>query len=186
MKVDFGAKEILFPMPVLMIGTYDENGIPDCMNAAWGSIGDTKQVFICLDPLHKTVKNILAKKEFTVSPGTLKSVIACDYLGIASGNDTPDKIKKAGFTLEKAKNVDAPLFAELPLSLECRLISYDEKSCHLFGEIVNIVADDSILTDGKIDIKKLEPITYNPVDHTYHAVNNEAAAKAFNCGLQLK
>jgi len=186
MRANFGAKEILFPMPVLMIGTYDEKGTPDCMNAAWGGIGDTKQIFICLSPEHKTVKNILASKEFTVSPAVLDKVVECDYFGIASGNSVENKVEKAGFHCVKSENVNAPVFDELPVTLECKLISYDEESCHLFGEIVNVNADESVLTDGKIDISKLKPITYNPVSHTYHLVNGEPAAQAFKCGTQIK
>ena len=185
MRVNFGAKEILYPMPVLIIGTYDENGNANAMNAAWGSIGDTAQVFICLAPEHKTVKNIMAKKAFTVSVGTKEELKACDYVGIVSGNTENDKIKKAGFTVTKSEFVDAPVINELPFTLECKLISYDEKSCHLFGEIVNISADDSILTEGKIDYKKLQPITFDPVSHHYIELG-EVAGNAFKDGLELK
>ena len=186
MRTDIGAKEILFPMPVLIVGTYDENGKPDAMNAAWGGIGDTKEVFLCLDGSHKTVKNLLKTKEFTVSPANLAGVIPADYVGIESSNKVENKIEKSGLHAEKSKNVNAPAFEEFPVTLECRLKSYDEKTSHLFGEIVNITADESVLTDGKIDISKLKPISYNPVAHTYHVVNGEACAAAFSCGAVLK
>jgi len=185
MRKNLGAKEMLYPMPVLIIGTYDENGNADAMNAAWGSIGDTAQVFICLAPEHKTVKNIMAKKAFTVSVGTKNQLAACDYVGIVSGNDVSNKIEKSGFTVTKSEFVDAPVINELPFTLECKLISYDEKSCHLFGEIVNISADDSILTDGKVDYKKLQPITFDPVSHKYIELG-EVAGNAFKDGLKLK
>lgn len=186
MRTEIGAKEILFPMPVLIIGSYDENGKADAMNAAWGGIGDTKEVFLCLDASHKTVKNILKTKEFTVSPATLAGLIPADYVGIESANKVENKIEKSGLHVEKAKNVNAPVFQEFPLSLECRLKSYDEKTSHLFGEIINIIADDSVLTDGKIDIAKLKPLSYNPVDHTYHLVNADSCGQAFSCGAVLK
>ncbi|MCR4627238.1 MAG: flavin reductase, partial [Treponema sp.] len=128
MRKNLGAKEILYPMPVLIIATYDENGNADAMNAAWGSIGDTAQVFICLSPEHKTVKNIMAKKAFTVSVGTKNQLAACDYVGIVSGNTESKKIEKSGFTVTKSEFVDAPVINELPYTLECKLISYDEKS----------------------------------------------------------
>ena len=185
MRKNLGAKEILYPMPVLIIATYDENGNADAMNAAWGSIGDTAQVFICLSPEHKTVKNIMAKKAFTVSVGTKNQLAACDYVGIVSGNTESKKIEKSGFTVTKSEFVDAPVINELPYTLECKLISYDEKSCHLFGEIVNITADESILTDGKIDYKKLQPITYDPVNH-YYIELGEVAGHAFKDGQKLK
>ncbi len=185
MRKNLGAKEILYPMPVLIIATYDENGNADAMNAAWGSIGDTAQVFICLSPEHKTVKNIMAKKAFTVSVGTKNQLAACDYVGIVSGNTESKKIEKSGFTVTKSEFVDAPVINELPYTLECKLISYDEKSCHLFGEIVNISADESILTDGKIDYKKLQPITYDPVNH-YYIELGEIAGHAFKDGQKLK
>ncbi len=185
MRKNLGAKEILYPMPVLIIATYDENGNADAMNAAWGSIGDTAQVFICLSPEHKTVKNIMAKKAFTVSVGTKNQLTACDYVGIVSGNTESKKIEKSGFTVTKSEFVDAPVINELPYTLECKLISYDEKSCHLFGEIVNISADESILTDGKIDYKKLQPITYDPVNH-YYIELGEVAGHAFKDGQKLK
>ncbi len=186
MRTSFGPKEILFPMPVLIIGTYDENGNPDAMNAAWGSIGDTKEVFICLSPEHKTVKNLLKTKEFTVSPATLASVIPADYVGIVSANKEADKIKKSGLHASKAENVNAPQFDEFPVSLECRLKSFDESCGHLFGEIVNVNADESVLTEGKIDIAKLKPITYNSAAHTYHVVSGESCGNAFSCGSALK
>ena len=186
MRSDVGAKEILFPMPVLIVGTYDENGKPDAMNAAWGGIGDTKEVFLCLDASHKTVKNLLKTKEFTVSPATLASVIPADYVGIESANKVENKIEKSGLHAEKSKKVNAPVFSEFPVTLECRLKSYDEKTSHLFGEIVNITADDSVLSDVKIDIAKVKPISYNPVAHTYHLVNAESCGAAFSCGSVLK
>ncbi|MBQ6945100.1 MAG: flavin reductase family protein [Ruminococcus sp.] len=185
MRKNLGAKAILYPMPVLIIGSYDENGVPDAMNAAWGGISEETQISICVSEDHKTTANILSCKAFTVSIADAENVIAADYVGVVSGNNEPDKIKKAGWTAVKSENVDAPLFNELPLALECKLISYDEESCRLVGEIVNVCADERILTDGKVDLSKFSPITYDPVNHDYITLGDKVG-KAFSDGLKLK
>ena len=186
MRRNFGAKAYLYPMPVLIIGTYDENGKPNAMNAAWGGISEETQISICVSEDHKTTENFLKRKAFTVSIADVENMIAADYVGIVSGNNEPDKIAKAGWTAEKSEFVDAPLFKELPMALECKLISYDENSCSLVGEIVNVNADESILTpDGKVDLEKFHPITYDPVNHTYRVVG-EVCGKAFSDGRKLK
>jgi flavin reductase (DIM6/NTAB) family NADH-FMN oxidoreductase RutF len=185
MRKNLGAKAILYPMPVLIIGSYDENGVPDAMNAAWGGISEETQISICVSEDHKTTANILSRKAFTVSIADAENVIAADYVGIVSGNNEPDKIKKAGWTAVKSKNVNAPLFNQLPLALECKLISYDEESCRLVGEIVNVCADERILTDGKVDLSKFSPITYDPVNHDYITLGDKVG-KAFSDGLKLK
>ena len=121
----------MFPMPVLMIGTYGEDGTPDVMNAAWGGITLEDEITICIDTSHKTWANIAARKAFTVAFGTADKVAACDYLGLVSGNKTPDKVKKSGFTLTKSEFVDAPVVNELPLVLECELVSMNEENCNV-------------------------------------------------------
>ena len=185
MKKDFGKQTYMFPMPVLIIATYDENGTPDAMNAAWGGIHDTNQIGICLSPEHKTVKNILAKKAFTVSMADAKNVVPCDYVGVVSGNNVSNKIETAGWTVTKSAVVDAPVINELPMCLECTLVSYDEKSGYMVGDIVNVSAEESVLTDGKIDATKVEPITYDPVSHKYLKLG-QAVGTAFKDGLALK
>ena len=152
MRKNFGAKPYLYPQPVFIIATYGEDGTPDAMNAAWGGISDDTQISLCLSAGHKTVKNILARKAFTVSMADAAHVTACDYVGVVSANQTPDKLERAGFHTTKSEFVDAPLIDELPMAVECRLVSYDEESCRLVGEIGNVSADESILgADGKID-----------------------------------
>ena len=186
MRKNFGAKSWMYPMPVLIIGTYDESGTPDAMNAEWGMISDTDKVTICLDASHKTVKNILVKKDFTVSMADAKNVIAVDYVGIVSGNDVPDKLTKTGWHVTKSEFVDAPIFEDLPMTLECKMISYDEETELMTGEIVNICVDESILgEDGKIDLTKFQPITYDPVHHNYLTLG-EKIGNAFKDGKQLK
>ena len=186
MRNNFGAKSWLYPMPVLIIGTYDESGTPDAMNAAWGMISDTDKVTICLDASHKTVKNILVKKDFTVSMADAKNVIAVDYVGIVSGNDVPDKLTKTGWHITKSEFVDAPIFEELPMTLECKMLSYDEEAELMTGEIVNICVDESILgEDGKIDLTKFQPITYDPVHHDYLTLGGKVG-NAFKDGRKIQ
>ena len=186
MRKNYGAKAMLYPMPVLIIGSYDENGTPDAMNAAWGGISEETQISICVSEDHKTTKNILARSAFTVSVADAENVVACDYVGVVSGNKEPEKIKKTGWTVLKSEFVDAPLFEELPMALECKLISYDEESCRLVGEIINVCADERILNaEGKIDLEKFSPITYDPVHHTYRKLG-EVVGQAFSDGLKLK
>lgn len=181
MKVDFGKKTFLYPMPVFIIATYDKDGNADAMNAAWGGIHDTDQIGICIAPEHKTAENLLLKKAFTVSMADAKHVAECDYVGLVSGNKEPEKLKKAGFTVTKSKFVDAPVINELSMCLECELVSYDEETGCMVGNIVNVSADESVLTDGKIDPAKLDPIIYDSVNHTYVKLG-EVAGNAFSDG----
>lgn len=185
MKVNFGTQTFMYPMPVLIIASYGPDGTPDAMNAAWGGIHDTNQIGICLSPEHKTVKNILDRKAFTVSMADAAHVAACDYVGIVSGNKEPAKVQKAGFTVTKSETVDAPVINELPMALECKLVSYDENSGYMVADIVNVCADESVLTDGKIDPSKFNPITYDPVNHTYIKLG-EVVGRAFQDGKSLK
>lgn len=185
MRKNFGPKPWLYPMPVLIIGTYDEAGVPDAMNAAWGMISDMNKVTICLDARHKTVKNIMMKKAFTVSMADAKNVIAADYVGIISGNDVPDKVAKTGWHVIKSEHVDAPIFDELPMTLECKMLSYDEESELMTGEIVNICIDESILDDkGNVDLSKFKPITYDAANHDYVTLG-EKVGDAFSTGKKL-
>ena len=172
-------------MPVLIIAAYDEEGVPNAMNAAWGGMFTDEHIGICISQGHKTTKNILATKAFTVSMATAEQVVACDYVGIVSGNRERDKVAKAGFTTERSEVVNAPIIKELPMTLECEMVSYDEESCHLVGRIVNVSADESILTDGKIDYAKLRPITYDPVNHHYVELGAKVG-NAFSDGKKLK
>ena len=186
MRKNFGAKPMCYPMPVYIIGTYGADGTPNAMNAAWGGISEDTEISICVSAGHKTTKNILERKAFTVSMATADHVAACDCVGIVSGNKEPDKFAMAGFHATKSEFVDAPLIDELPMALECRLISYDPESCRLVGEIVNVSADESVLGEnGKVDAAKLRPITYDPMNHHY-LVLGEQLGQAFHDGLKLK
>ena len=186
MRKNFGAKPYTYPQPVLIIASYDENGIADAMNAAWGGISDDTQISMCLSAGHKTVKNILKRKAFTVSMADAAHVTECDYVGMVSANDVPDKLSRAGFHATTSEFVDAPLIDELPMALERRLVRYDEASCRLVGEIVNVSADERILGEnGKIDPAKLQPITFDPVNNAYLKLG-EKVGNAFKDGVKLK
>ena len=186
MRKNFGAKAICYPMPVFIIGTYNADGTPNAMNAAWGGISEEQEISICVDSGHKTAENLKLRKAFTVSMATAEYMAACDYVGIVSGNKAPDKFVKAGFHATKSEFVDAPLIEELPMTLECEVISYDEDTCRLVGKIVNVCAEESVLGDnGKVDVAKLRPITYDPMNHQY-LVLGEKVGQAFHDGLALK
>lgn len=184
MRKDFGKKTWFYPLPVLIVGTYDENGKPDAMNAAWGGIYDSNQVVLCLSEGHKTTKNIKIKGAFTVSFADAVHVVEADYVGIVSANDTDNKMEKAGFNTIKSEYVDAPIINELPLALECKLVKVNEDG-NIIGEIVNVSADESILNnDGNIDPAKLQAIAFDPVQNTYIKLG-EKVGNAFKDGAQL-
>lgn len=185
MRKSFGVKPMVYPMPVFIIGTYDENGIPNAMNAAWGGISEENEISICISEDHKTTKNLLLKGAFTVSMATADYVKQCDYVGIESGNKVENKLERCGLHTVKSEFVDAPIILELPMAVECRLKNYDPESCRLVGEIVNVSCDESVLTDGKIDPEKLRPITYDSANHTYRVVG-EVVGEAFSDGLIFK
>ena len=185
MRKNFGPKPFLYPQPVFIIATYDEDGTPNAMNAAWGGISEENEISMCIAEDRKTVANAVAHGAFTVSMGTADQIAACDYVGIVSGNKEKDKFAKAGFHAVKSEFVDAPLIAELPMAVECNLKSYDPETCRMVGEVVNVCADESVLTDGKIDPAKLKPIVFDGVHHTYHVLG-EKVGKAFSDGLKLK
>lgn len=185
MRKDFGAKTWLYPMPVLIVGSYDENGNPDAMNAAWGGIYDTNLVMVCLADEHKTTENIKKTGAFTLSFATAQTVIPCDYVGIVSANDVPDKFERAGFHATKSNYVNAPIIDELPMTVECRLQKLNEDGICI-GEIVNISADESILDEnGKVDAKKLDPIIYDSVSHAYWSFGDKVG-RAFSDGKKIK
>ena len=172
-------------MPVLIVGTYDENCAPNAMNAAWGGIYDTNLVMVCLADDHKTTENIKKTGAFTLSFATAKTVVPCDYVGIVSANDEPDKFAKAGFHATKSEYVNAPIIEELPMTVECKLLKFNEDGICI-GEIVNVSADESILDEkGKVDAKKLDPIIYDSVTHAYWNFG-EKVGKAFSDGLKIK
>lgn len=185
MRKNFGKKTWFYPLPVLIIGSYDENGKADAMNAAWGGIYDSDKVVLCLSENHKTTQNIKKRGAFTVSFADTAHVVEADYVGLVSANEVEDKLERAGFHTTKSEFVDAPLIDELPMTLECKLIEVNEDG-NIIGEIVNVNADDSVLgEDGMIDATKLQAISYDPVHNTYVKMG-EKVGNAFSDGANLE
>ena len=184
MRKDFKANSWLYPQPVLIIGTYDKNDIPNAMNAAWGAMYDYSKVIIALAP-HKTTENLLVHKAFTLSFATKETIAASDYVGVVSGKKVPNKVEKAGLTPIKAGKVHAPLFAEYPLTLECEVEKYDDETGYLVGKIVNVSVDESIIKDGKVDTDKINAVVFDPIKLKYRLVG-EIVADAFQVGMSLK
>ena len=183
-RKSFGAKPLSYPQPVWIIATYDENGVPNAMNAAWGGISEEKEISVCLSPGHKTCLNFAKTGAFTVSMADAAHVAACDYVGISTGNKTEDKFARAGFTATKSELVNAPIINELAVCLECRVVSYDTESCILRGEIVNVSVDESAMTDGKVDVAKVAPICFDPFNRAYHVLG-EKVGDAWGSGKPL-
>jgi flavin reductase (DIM6/NTAB) family NADH-FMN oxidoreductase RutF len=184
MKKSFGQKTIITPLPVLILATYDENGVPNAMNAAWGGQYDVNEIFVSLSR-HKTTDNLLLKQAFTVSFATADTVIESDYFGIESGRKV-NKIEAAGFTVTKSEVVDAPIIDQYPLTLECRVkeLQDDTNGYILIGEVVNMTADESILTDGEVDLGKLKAICFDSSANKYRVIG-DAVGDAFACGAAL-
>ncbi|MBD5561015.1 MAG: flavin reductase family protein [Clostridia bacterium] len=184
MRKDFGSQPWLVPQLVALVAAYDENEVPNVMNAAWGGTYANNQIMLCISAGHRTTKNIMARKAFTVSIADEANLVAADYVGIVSGNKVPDKFAKAGFHAVKSQFVDAPLIEEIPLALECRLAGLTESGC-VIGEVVNVSADESILAeDGKPDIAKMRAISFDPVHHDYLLIG-ESVGQAFRDGRRL-
>ena len=182
-RKNFGAKPLSYPQPVWIIATYDENGVPDAMNAAWGGLSDENEISICLSPNHQTCRNFVRTGAFTVSMADAAHVAGCDYVGIASASQVSDKFARAGFTATKSELVNAPIINELAVCLECRVRSFDRESCILKGEIVNVSVDERAMTEGRLDLKKAAPICIDPFNHTYHVIG-EAVGEAWSSGKE--
>lgn len=182
MRKNIGVKTYLYPQPVLVIATYNEDNSPNAMTAAWGGMSDYDKVSIALSD-HKSTKNILRNKAFTISIGTKETAAACDYVGLVSGEKVPDKFKKAGFTAESGM-VNAPLIKELPLAVECEFVSFENEV--LLGKIINVSVDDSLINeDGSVDSSRFNPICFDPITHNYLSLG-DAVAKAFEVGKNIK
>ena len=184
----FGSKPWMLPQPVLILGTYDKEGKINAMNAAWGGQWDMHEIIISLGS-HQTTDNLAVNPEFTVAFATAETLVAADYVGIVSGRNTPDKMERTGWTAEKAPNVNAPVFKDFPMTLECRVkqkIDESETGYFLVAEIVNILCDEKYLSeDGTPDVALMELITYDPVHHTYIQLG-KTVGKAFEDGKLLK
>lgn len=187
MRKNIKTTEAIFPMPVLLVATYNDDGTIDVMNAAWGTMLSRDIVVLNLTETHKTVKNIRERKAFTVSIADAKHVVEADYFGVVSGNDTKNKFEISGLTAVKSENVDAPIITEFPLCMECEFIEYqsDEYGCGVVAKVVNVTADESVMNGDKVDISLVNAIAFDPYTHGYYKVN-ERVGNAFKDGFQLK
>ena len=187
MKKDLGVKDYLFPMPVAMIATYGPDGKVDVMNMAWGTLCDSNMVLCNLTESHKTVKNMKAGSDFTISLATKPLMAASDYFGMASGNVVQDKFERSGLHAVPSKHVKAPVIEEYPLTLECRFhkdYCDDEGNYMVYGEIVNVLADETILNaDGSFNFEAWKPILFSSLDATYYEIGPKAG-KAFSVGKE--
>ena len=184
----FGQKAWMLPQPVLIIGTYNSDGTPNAMNAAWGGQWDSKEIMISMGA-HATTENLARCEEFTVAFATKNTMVASDFVGIVSAKNDPEKMQKTGWTAIKSENVNAPVFTDFPMTLECRIlrkIDESEEGYYIVAEIVNILVNEEYLAeDGKPDVVKMQLITYDPVHHGYIALGKRVG-NAFSDGKQLK
>ena len=187
MKTQIKTTEAIFPMPVLLISTFNEDGSVDVMNAAWGTMLDRDKVALNLTETHKTVENIKARKGFVVHIADAKHVVEADYFGVVSGKNEPEKFAKSGMTYTKSELVDAPIINELPIAMECEFIEYqsDETGLGVIGKVVRTSVEEANIKDGKVDIDSLEAISFDPYTHGYYKVGGRVG-EAFKDGLKLK
>ena len=177
----------VYPMPVLMVATYDENGKVDVMTAAWGMICDYEKIALFLEAEHKTTKNIKSQKAFTVSIADKDHVDVVDFFGIASANKMEDKFERTGYHAVKSQYVNAPIIEEFPLVMECELetILDDGQLYAIIGKIENVAAEERILSENdKIDITKLNALIFDQFQYGYY-VTGEKVGKAWNEGKKL-
>ena len=187
MRKDLGVIPAVYPMPVLMVATYDENGKVDVMNAAWGIISGMDQITLFIGEAHKTTKNIRQVKAFTVSIADQEHMKEADFFGIASGNDMEDKFERTGFTAEKSTHVNAPVVQEFPVAMECELteIVETEHFHAVVGKIVNVNADEKVLDeDGKVAVEKLNALIFDQFKAGYY-VTGQKVGQAWVAGKEL-
>ena len=187
MKKDLGVLPAVFPMPVLMVGTYGENDVVDVMNVAWGGICGEDKIALYLATDRKTLANIRTRKSFTVALADEAHIKEADFFGTATGNKMPDKFARTGFHAEKSSRVDAPVIQEFALTMECELLEavdmYGE--IRVVGKIVNVIADEEILNAaGKVDPAKLKAVMFDQFNMDYYTTGARFA-KAWNVGAAL-
>lgn len=186
MKKEIKTTEAIFPMPVLLISTYNEDGSVDVMNAAWGTMLERDRVALNLTETHKTVKNIKERKGFVVHIADAKHAVEADFFCIASGNTMQDKFEKSGLTATKSDLVDAPVINELPIAMECEFIEYqsDETGIGVIGKVLRTSVEEANMSGDKVDIDSLEAIAFDPYTHGYYKVSGRVG-EAFSDGKKL-
>lgn len=183
MKKELKITPGIFPMPVLMIGTYNEDGTVDVMNAAWGMAQSMNQLKLCLTESHKTVKNMKRTMACTVALGTKELVSESDYLGMASGNTVADKFERTGLHSVKSEKVNAPIIEEYPICMECKVIGFEEDGTLV--EVVGVQAEEKYLNeDGTIRLNEIGIISYDPYGHGYYVVGDKVGT-AFSDGKKF-
>ena len=187
MRKNIKTTEAIFPMPVLLIATFNEDDTVDVMNAAWGMMLDRDKVVLNLTESHKTVENIKKRGAFTISIADANHVKEADYFGMVSAHQEKDKFAKSGLTYTKSNLVDAPVINELPICIECEFIQYqsDEYGCGVVGKVVNVSVLEEYMQNDNVDIEKLQAIAFDPYTHGYYLVNKKVG-NAFQDGLNLK
>ena len=187
MLKDLGVKPYVFPMPVLMIATYGEDGKVDVMNMAWGGICAENMVALNIDEDHKTSANIKARGAFTLSIADIPHIESADFFGIATGNKMEDKFERSGMHAVKSSRVDAPIVEEFPLTLECKVVECQNTAYgfRVLGEIVNVLADEKVLDEkGKVIPEKLNAFVFDQCRSGYYAVG-EKVGQAWQTGAKL-
>ena len=187
MKKTIKTTEAIFPMPVLLISTFNADGTVDVMNAAWGTMLDRDMVALNLTETHLTVENIRARRGFVVHIADAKHVVEADWFGIVSGRKDPDKFAKSGLTYVKSELVDAPVINELPIAMECEFVEYqnDDTGIGVIGKVLRTSVEEANLKDGKVDIDSLGAIAFDPYTHGYYKVGGRVG-NAFSDGAKLK
>ena len=187
MKKNLGVVQAVYPMPVLMVAAYDENGKVNVMNAAWGMICNADRIALFIDEDHKTTQNLLKTKAFTVSLADKDHMDVADFFGIATGNKMADKFERTGYTAVKSEFVNAPIIDEFPIVMECELaevVENDSFYC-IVGKIVNTAAEEKVLSEnGKVDPMNLEALIFDQFQFGYY-VTGEQVGKAWNAGAPL-
>lgn len=185
---NFKPKAWVLPQPVLIIGTYNADGTPNAMNAAWGGQWDMNEIMISMGS-HATTENLNRCGEFTMAFATVDTLVAADYVGIVSAKTHPDKMTHTGWASRKGENVDAPVFDCFPMTMECRIkekLNESSTGYYIIAEIVNIMCKEEYLAeDGKPDVEKMRLITFDPVHNGYIALGSRAG-NAFSSGSALK
>ena len=186
-KKDLGVVPAVYPMPVLIVAAYDKGGKVNAMNAAWGMICDMDKIALFISEGHKTTKNILETKAFSVAIADKAHMDVADYFGIASGNNTPDKFERTGYTAVKSQHVNAPLIDEFPVTMECELaevVSTETMYC-IVGKIANVVAEEAVLSEnGKVDPAKLNARIFDQFQSGYY-ISGKKVGQAWNAGKPL-
>ncbi len=187
MRQKLNITEGIFPMPVLMVATYNDDGSVDVMNAAWGTMQERGNVALNLTESHKTVRNIKKRGAFTVSIADADHVVQADYFGVVSGNNEQHKFEKSGLTAERSELVDAPIIAEFPLCLECEFVEYqtNKYGVGVIGRVIRVTADEKVMVGDKVDMSLVNAIAFDPYTHGYYKIS-ERVGEAFSDGLKLK